>query len=133
MKSGFNVATRLGFVYAVRVLVVLAFLTTLFVSVQVDNTLRPHRKISSGTVLAKWKIAYQPVELLTQDGIHLSAWYTPPKNGAVILVAHSYADHRLDARTASCYNTFTSTFRSIGNDRQPVKNTASFSGYDLAG
>ncbi len=39
-------------------------------------------------------ILYQDIELTTQDGIVLSAWYTPPKNGAVILVAHGYNANR---------------------------------------
>jgi fermentation-respiration switch protein FrsA (DUF1100 family) len=34
------------------------------------------------------------VNLYTEDGIRLSAWYTPPKNGAVILLAHGYGDNR---------------------------------------
>ncbi len=35
-------------------------------------------------------IPYQDLTLLTQDGLRLSAWYTPPENGAVILVAHGF-------------------------------------------
>ena len=65
-----------------------------FASVKLNDALHPPRKISSGTVLAQWKIKYQPVDLMTEDGVRLSAWYTPPRNGAVILVAHSYGDHR---------------------------------------
>jgi fermentation-respiration switch protein FrsA (DUF1100 family) len=39
---------------------------------------------------AKFGIAYQDVTITTSDGLKLSAWYTPSKNGAVILVAHGY-------------------------------------------
>ena len=39
-------------------------------------------------------IPYQDVTLLTQDGLRLSAWYTPPENGAVILVAHGFGGYR---------------------------------------
>jgi fermentation-respiration switch protein FrsA (DUF1100 family) len=41
-------------------------------------------------------IDVQDVELLTEDNVKLSAWYTPPnaKRGAVILVAHGYGDKR---------------------------------------
>ncbi len=34
------------------------------------------------------------MDLTTEDGIRLMAWYTPPKNGAVILLAHGYGDNR---------------------------------------
>lgn len=34
------------------------------------------------------------MELVTEDGVRLSAWYTPPRNGAVILLAHGYGDNR---------------------------------------
>jgi fermentation-respiration switch protein FrsA (DUF1100 family) len=61
---------------------------------KLNNALRPPRKVASGTLLAKWKIKYQSVDLLTEDGIRLSAWYTPPANGAVILLAHPYGEHR---------------------------------------
>jgi hypothetical protein len=39
-------------------------------------------------------IDFKDVELITEDNVKLSAWYTPPKNGAVILVAHGYGDKR---------------------------------------
>lgn len=39
-------------------------------------------------------IPYEDVELQTEDGIVLKAWYTPPQNGAVILVAHGFAGAR---------------------------------------
>ncbi len=34
------------------------------------------------------------MDLITDDGVRLSAWYTPPHNGAVILLAHGYGDNR---------------------------------------
>jgi fermentation-respiration switch protein FrsA (DUF1100 family) len=39
-------------------------------------------------------IPYQEVTLTTRDGLKLAAWYTPPQNGAVVLVAHGYAAKR---------------------------------------
>lgn len=39
-------------------------------------------------------IPYQDIKLTTSDGIVLSAWYTPPQNGAVILAAHGYNANR---------------------------------------
>ena len=51
----------------------------------------PSRVIrSADDTPAKFGIAYQDVTFKTVDGLRLSAWYTPPKNGAVILVAHGY-------------------------------------------
>jgi fermentation-respiration switch protein FrsA (DUF1100 family) len=48
----------------------------------------------SGDLLRENGIAYQEIELQTSDGIRLAAWYTPPKNGALILTAHGYGDRR---------------------------------------
>jgi fermentation-respiration switch protein FrsA (DUF1100 family) len=56
--------------------------------------LHPQRNIASGDLLRANGIAFQDIELLTEDGVRLSAWYTPPQNGAVILVAHGYGDKR---------------------------------------
>ncbi len=48
----------------------------------------------SGAYLVQQQIPYQEIELLTTDGLRLSAWYTPPQNGALILLAHGYGDRR---------------------------------------
>jgi uncharacterized protein len=61
---------------------------------QTVEYLHPVRQTASGELLRAMGIEYQEVELLTEDNIRLSAWYTPPKNGAVILVAHGYGDKR---------------------------------------
>jgi fermentation-respiration switch protein FrsA (DUF1100 family) len=45
-------------------------------------------------------VAYQDITLITQDGITLSAWYTPSRNGAPILVAHGYGGERSAATHA---------------------------------
>ena len=47
-----------------------------------------------GELLHENKIAFQELELQTSDGVRLAAWYTPPQNGALILVAHGYGDRR---------------------------------------
>jgi fermentation-respiration switch protein FrsA (DUF1100 family) len=39
-------------------------------------------------------IQYQEITLTTRDGLKLAAWYTPPQNGVVVLVAHGYAGKR---------------------------------------
>ena len=56
--------------------------------------LHPVRQTASGALLKTNGIDFQDVELITEDHVKLSAWYTPPKNGAVILVAHGYGDKR---------------------------------------
>jgi uncharacterized protein len=56
----------------------------------VQSHLRPARIISMGAWLAENDIPYQEIELTTKDGIKLAAWYTSPKNGSVILLAHGY-------------------------------------------
>ena len=72
----------------------LTALTLLAGYAEVDNILRPPRNIPQGKTLRKYNIPYQNVELVTEDGIRLAAWYTPPKKGAVILVAHGFGDQR---------------------------------------
>jgi len=39
---------------------------------------------------ARQGIPYQEITLTTSDGLALHAWYTPPQNGAVVLVAHAH-------------------------------------------
>jgi len=57
--------------------------------------LHPRRHApSTGELLRRNGIEYQDIELLTSDGIRLAAWYTPPQNGALILVAHGYGARR---------------------------------------
>ncbi len=94
MKKSWEYWARLGFTFTAGTFVALAVLMIVLGSMQLNKVLRPPRRISSGSVLMQWKIQYQSVDLLTEDGIPLSAWYTPARNGAVILVAHSYGDHR---------------------------------------
>ncbi len=76
-----------------------AFLGVLIVLVgigfaEVNHILHPLRLIPLGNTLRKYKIPYQTIDLVTADGIHLAAWYTPPRNGAVILLAHGYGERR---------------------------------------
>jgi uncharacterized protein len=60
----------------------------------VQSYLHPARIIPTGDLLVENNIPYQEVELTTKDGIKLAAWYTPPQNTAVILVAHGYNGNR---------------------------------------
>ena len=61
---------------------------------EVDNALYPPRIIPPGNTLRESKIEFQQLDLVTEEGIRLSAWYTPPRKGVVILFAHGYGDNR---------------------------------------
>ena len=56
----------------------------------------PARIIPTDAWLRENEIPHQEIELLTGDGIHLAAWYTPTQNGALILVAHGYNASRTE-------------------------------------
>jgi len=51
---------------------------------------------------ARFGIPYQDITLTTSDGLTLHAWYTPPQNGAVVLVVHGYTT----ARSADVHSLF---------------------------
>jgi uncharacterized protein len=71
--------------------------TILFISYkQTVDYLHPARLTASGELLRANGITFQEVELVTEDNVQLSAWYTPPQNGAVILVAHGYGGSRTE-------------------------------------
>jgi uncharacterized protein len=76
----------------------LAFaVTILWVSYQQSiDYLHPARQTVSGDLLRANGIDFQEIQLLTEDHVRLSAWYTPPKNGVVILLAHGYGDKRAE-------------------------------------
>lgn len=59
-----------------------------------QNHRHPPRNIPTGEWLQENGINYGDVKLTTTDGVVLAAWYTPPQNGAVILVAHGYSGNR---------------------------------------
>ena len=63
-------------------------------AVEVNHILRPERIVPQGNTLRKFDIPYEEVQLVTADGIRLAAWYTPPRNSAVILLAHGFGDYR---------------------------------------
>ncbi len=58
-----------------------------------DFYLYPPRRHSSQTP-ADFGFTYQDVTLRTSDGVTLTAWYIPPQNGAVILIAHGFGSAR---------------------------------------
>jgi fermentation-respiration switch protein FrsA (DUF1100 family) len=43
----------------------------------------------------RWGVTFEEIILHTPDGLQLASWYTAPRNGTVILVAHGYANARL--------------------------------------
>jgi fermentation-respiration switch protein FrsA (DUF1100 family) len=59
-----------------------------------QNHRHPVRNVSTGEWLRENEISYQDAKLTTMDGLVLAAWYTPPQNGSVILVAHGYSSSR---------------------------------------
>ena len=76
-------------------LALIFFILVLYVSNRWTQAHRhPMRGAPTGAWLREKDIPYQEIELTTEDGINLAAWYTPPQNGAVILVAHGYNDSR---------------------------------------
>ncbi len=82
------------FVFAVKAIITLTVLTVVMSLLEVNEVLHPQRFIPQGKTLRKYDIGYRSVDLITEDGIRLSAWYTPPQNGAVILLAHGYGNKR---------------------------------------
>ena len=84
------------FVAALAALLLFGIGGTLWFSYrQAYNYVHPRRlEPPGGDLLRENAIPYQEIELLTSDGIRLAAWYTPPRNGALILVAHGYGDRR---------------------------------------
>jgi uncharacterized protein len=93
-----------GWQYWARLMtaMIFALLTVLTVTViwisyrQTFDYLHPMRQTATGAFLRANGIDFQDVQLRTEDGITLSAWYTPPRNGALILVAHGYGDKRTE-------------------------------------
>lgn len=78
----------------IKVIAALAILIIALGFAQVNNALHPPRIVPPGNTLRESRIEFQPLDLITKDGIRLSAWYTPPRKGAAILLAHGYGDNR---------------------------------------
>ncbi len=89
----FNMVSAVIFSGLLAVIVLSMYLVNLWI----QSFISPVRAIPSGSYLKENHIEYQNIELTTKDGVKLSAWYTPPKNGAVILLAHGYNDNRIES------------------------------------
>ena len=62
---------------------------------QAYNYVHPRRlEPPAGELLLQNGVPFQEIELTTSDGVQLAAWYTPPQNSALILVAHGYGARR---------------------------------------
>lgn len=90
LKAAARFAIRLTL--AVTLSLTLTFLALGYASV--NHVLHPPRIVPPGYTLVEKNVRFDQVDLLTQDGIRLTAWYTQPRNGAVILLAHGYGDNR---------------------------------------
>jgi fermentation-respiration switch protein FrsA (DUF1100 family) len=53
-----------------------------------------HVHLAADDTPARLGAGYQEIELITEDGVALSAWYTSSRNGALILVAHGFGGAR---------------------------------------
>ena len=89
-----NPRTRSFLTFIVKAMITLTLLTILLGFAEVNNALHPPRIIPPGNTLRESKIEFRQLDLITKDGVRLSAWYTPPRKGAVILLAHGYGDNR---------------------------------------
>ncbi len=94
-----NLRQRSGLVLKIsgRVLLLAGIVLLALGGIGVYDVLHPPRIVPPGYTLVKENIEFKSVDLLTEDGIRLSAWYTPPEDerkGVVILLAHGYGDNR---------------------------------------
>lgn len=48
---------------------------------------------------ADYQMVYQSLELQTQDGLRLAAWYIPSQNGAAVIMVHGHKANRADLLT----------------------------------
>lgn len=93
-KTSGNRRTKLILFFGISFFFALFDLIVILGFAEVNNALHPPRIIPPGNTLRKYEIPYESIDLITTDGIRLSAWYTPPRKGAVILLAHGYGDNR---------------------------------------
>lgn len=88
--------TRLLLVIVFSLLITFAALLVWLSYQRTMGYMHPRRHLASGDLLRAGGIPFQEIELVIEDQFKLSAWYTPPQNGIVILVAHGHADKRAE-------------------------------------
>jgi uncharacterized protein len=93
-KRGSSYYFKLFFIISIQLALAVFLVIGYSVNAWTQSMLHPRRIPSTGDSLPREQISYQDIKLTTKDGIQLAAWYTPPENGAVILVAHGYGDNR---------------------------------------
>src|SRR5258707_12827852 len=81
-------------IYMVKAFLIAVVLLVLVASFEVNHALHPPRIIPPGNTLREYKIPFQSINLMTEDGIRLSSCSTPPRNGSAILRSPSYGDNR---------------------------------------
>ncbi len=54
----------------------------------------PERRSSEVETPADYQMAYEDLELKTQDGLRLAAWYVPSHNRAAVILIHGYKSNR---------------------------------------
>jgi len=94
MKTSYQYWLRLGIMTIISLVVVSTITLVWFSYQQTQDYLHPRRQKVSEELLNTYGIEPQHIALTTEDNVKLAAWYTPPQNGAVILVAHGYGDVR---------------------------------------
>lgn len=86
---------NLFIVAVLSVLLGILAVTLIFTNRWTQSVLYPPSRVPpTGNLLKVQEIPFKDVILTTKDGLELSAWYTPPQNGAIILIAHGYNDNR---------------------------------------
>ncbi|HEX9388294.1 MAG TPA: alpha/beta hydrolase [Anaerolineales bacterium] len=93
-RSGYWVKLILAAIFSLFLALIVSVLWVSYQ--QAIDYLHPVRHTASGELLKANGIDFKDVELITEDNIKLSAWYTPSQNGVVILVAHGYGDKRAE-------------------------------------
>lgn len=100
-----------------------------------QSVLHPVKFPPTGNFLHENNIEYQDIELSTEDGLSLSAWYTPPKNGAVILIAHGYNDNRPESLYAMFvkhdYGVLAWDFRAHGDSEGDFSSLGYYEQFDV--
>lgn len=137
MKSKINFRYVLNIFFAIILGITLAilFLSIYFTNQWTQSILHPTRTIPTGNTLKENNIEYQDVTLITKDELKLSAWYTPPKNGAVILIAHGYNDNRPESLYVMFakhdYGVLTWDFRAHGDSEGDISTLGYYEQIDV--
>ncbi len=126
---------KLFLALVVHLAVALIFLILYSTDRLTQSMLHPTRLPVNGDTLKAEHISFQDVKLKTKDGLELAAWYTPPQNGAVILLAHGYNDNRLENLYAMLaekgYGVLAWDFRAHGESEGDISTLGFFEQLDV--